>query len=136
MARTPEATDVISKLRKDKETWNKEDREPVDKKLYLSLIGSLQFAATMARPDIAFATSCLAQYSQDPLSLHLGAAIRVLKYLLNTQQLKLVYSKKSERQTIGYSDSDWANEKDSHSRGAFVFIHGGAAILWRTKKLA
>jgi len=45
---------------------------------------ALMYAATATRPDIAFATSTLAQFMQDPARIHWEVAKRVVRYLKMT----------------------------------------------------
>jgi hypothetical protein len=54
---------------------------PADRNLYLSLIGSLMYAALGSCPDISFAVSSLSRYNSVPLAIHLTAAKRVLRDL-------------------------------------------------------
>ena len=55
-----------------------DDETLCDQKLYQSIIGSLMYAATATRPDIAYATHFLGQFSSKPTETHLSAAKRVL----------------------------------------------------------
>ena len=61
------------------ETEPQGERE-VDAGHYQSIVGSLSYAATATRPDIAFAVSALSRYSSRPFTSHLTAAKRVLRY--------------------------------------------------------
>eukprot|EP00961_Rhodomonas_salina_P154889 2086330-Rhodomonas_salina.1 len=42
--------------------------------LYRSIVGSLQYLATMTRPDVAYATSELSRYLAEPSKQHLQLA--------------------------------------------------------------
>jgi len=56
-------------------------------------------------------------------------------YLKKTKDLKLKYSKKGNLRLIGYSDSDWGGDMDQRkSTTRYVFMLGGAAISWSSKK--
>ncbi len=65
------------------------------------------YLANTVRPDIAFATSHLPQFSLDPTCHHMRAGISVLRYLLGTKELGLVWEKGKSTLT-GYIDSDYA----------------------------
>ena len=52
---------------------------------YQRKTGSILFAATSTRPDIAFACSRLARFNTNPDETHHEAADRVLKYLYHTR---------------------------------------------------
>ena len=67
---------------------------------------------------------------------HLTTAKRVLRYLKSTAGAKLVFpSSKASDSLIGYTDSDFANDKaDRKSQGGYVFhLHGGP-ISWQSRK--
>ena len=62
-------------------------------------------------------------------------AKRILCYLKGTSQLGLEYSKDGNRNLIGFSDSDWAGNKDGRkSTGAYIFMLAGAPVSWRSKR--
>jgi hypothetical protein len=132
-AATPFAPDVLQKLRMG--GWSKEEAQKVSPKLYQSVVGSLMYAATAARPDLSFTVSTLAQGSSDPRAIHMAAAVRALRYLVDTKDFVLRYHKDGEDEVVGFSDSDWASEPDEQSRSAFVFKVAGGAVSWATKKL-
>jgi len=127
------APDILHKIRNG--GWTSEEAERANRTLYMSLIGSLMYAATATRPDIAFTVNTLAQASVDPRQIHLIAATRALRYLVDTANLALRYDREQGTEVVGYSDSDWANEPDASSRAAYVFKLGGGAISWATKKV-
>jgi len=96
----------------------------VDRKEYLSIVGSLMYAALGSRPDIAFSVTALSRYNVQPLEMHLTAAKRVLRYLKATSSLRIHYRRlpHSELSAVGYTDSDWAgNLKTRKSVGGCVF---------------
>lgn len=110
---------------------------PVARHAYMSLLGSLMFAAMTCRPDIAFAVSLLAQGGVDPRQVHMGALVRVLKYLVSTKDAKLVYKGAGGAvQPCIYTDSDWGSEKDGKSRAGWTGKVAGGAVTWYSKKLA
>lgn len=63
-----------------------------DPKEYQQIVGEIQFAAIVARPDVSCAISTLSQFSIKPSSKHLAAAKRVLRYLKGTIDAGVVYS--------------------------------------------
>ena len=68
------------------------DSEPLDvsRHPYLSLVGGLLWA-TITRPDVVTVVSRACQHSKNPTSAHWRAAIHILRYLLTTVNLSLVY---------------------------------------------
>ena len=105
----------------------------VDQKAYLAIVGSLMYAALGTRPDISYAVGLLSRFNSDPRTRHLTAAKRVLRYLKRTKDLKLEY-KQTGKKVQGFVDSDWANGKDRKSIGGYIFLFGGAAVSWASKK--
>lgn len=64
----------------------------VDPKLYRGMIGSLLYL-TASRPDIMFSVCMCARYQSNPKESHVTAVKRIFKYLINTQDVGLWYSK-------------------------------------------
>ena len=58
--------------------------------MYRMIIGSLQWAVTLCRFDIAFATNTLARYTSLPREGHLKAAHRVVGYLKHFQKGRIL----------------------------------------------
>jgi hypothetical protein len=114
----------------------------IDPTYYQSIVGSLMYAALGTRPDIAYAVAALSRYNSRPLTVHLTAAKRVLRYLKATKAAKLCYTSSADlnhagisEELHGYTDADWAGDSaDRKSQGGFVFAMGGAAISWQSRK--
>ncbi len=107
-----------------------------DKAHYQSMVGSLLYAAMSTRPDIAHAVGAVSKFCAQPTEAHLTAVKRVLRYLSGTRDFALKYQK-SKEPPIGYADADWAGDHDDrHSTSGNVFIFGGGAISWLSKKQA
>lgn len=102
---------------------------------YMSLVGSLLYAAMVTRPDIAFAVQALGRHLQSSTDAHWTAGKRILRYLKGTKDIGLVYGDSSQGLTLrGYADADWAADKDTRrSVTGYLFELGGAAITWHTK---
>lgn len=65
---------------------------PEKVKLYQQIIGSINYAAVVTRPDIAKISSHLASFMMNPGPAHFDAAYRVLAYLNHTKKVGLRYS--------------------------------------------
>jgi len=65
-------------------------------------------------PNISFAVGCLSHFLINPGKRHWEQALRVLNYLRETRNLVISYSRNSKGGLTlqGFSDSDWAGEKD------------------------
>lgn len=92
------------------------------------------YAMTCTRPDIAFAVGKLSRFTSNPGPQHWLAIRRVLRYLKGTINYGITYS--GEPPILeGYSDASWiTNEEDNSSTSGWVFVYGGGAISWASKK--
>ncbi|GKB99788.1 zinc finger, CCHC-type containing protein [Tanacetum coccineum] len=106
----------------------------VDQLKYSRAIGCLMYAMTSTRPDIAYVVGKLSRFTSNPNRQHSKAITRVFKYLRGTMNYGLSY--------VGYpsvleaySDASWINHvEDSSSTSRWVFLLGGGAISWASKK--
>ena len=86
--------------------------EPVSldtKTYYQQIIRMLIYDAIGTRPDIAFVAMRLSWFNE-----HIRYAKYVLRYLKGTKELKIKYDRDSDAGLIGYSDSDWGENRDDH----------------------
>ena len=105
---------------------------PCDASLYRQMVGSLIWL-THTRLDIAFSAGVLGSFSAKPLTSHLHAVRRVLRYLNATPHRSILYGRGST--LVGYSDSDWAGDIDNRrSTPGFCFTLGSGAVSWSSKK--
>ena len=63
---------------------------------YREAVGSLMYAAMGTRPDIAFATSTVAQYSDNPGWKYWEAVKKIFHYLSGMKDWRLVYGGMAE----------------------------------------
>ncbi|GJP57284.1 hypothetical protein CLOM_g16305 [Closterium sp. NIES-68] len=119
-----------------------------DRKLFHSMVGSLNYAANHTRPNIAFATSRLASVVSRPSHEQLEAAKRLVRYVSATASVGLEYSGVRQRLQRGaadvksgemllscYTDASFNSVKaDGTSIGGYVCLLGGGAVSWRSKK--
>ncbi|XP_077215962.1 uncharacterized protein LOC143850616 [Tasmannia lanceolata] len=100
---------------------------------YASAIGSLMYAMTCTRPDIAFAVGKLSRHTSNPSNLHWNAINRILKYLKGTIDYGLSYSGYPVV-LEGYTDASWLTKHVDHSStSGWIFTLGGRAICWASK---
>jgi hypothetical protein len=81
--------------------------------LYMSIVGSLLYAAMVTRPDITYAVQSLGRHLQSAGPEHLAAAKRVLRYLQGTKTMGIRFSggpSDINKALTGYSDSDWGGD--------------------------
>ncbi|GJS93946.1 zinc finger, CCHC-type containing protein [Tanacetum coccineum] len=106
----------------------------VDQLEYSRAIGCLMYAMTSTRPDIAYAVGRLSRFTSNPSRQHWKAITRVFKYLRGTMNYGLSYMGYPSV-LEGYSDASWINHvEDSSSTSGWVFLLGGGAISWASKK--
>jgi hypothetical protein len=124
------------KLRRpDRSKFTSEDIAALAKLPYRSLVGCLLYLAIASRLDITYAVQQLSQYLDCYSYAHWNAAVRVLRYLKGTRDLKLVLGGSNPIDLLGFTDSDWANCLDTRrSIGGYAFTLGSGIISWNCRK--
>ncbi|GKA39602.1 zinc finger, CCHC-type containing protein [Tanacetum coccineum] len=106
----------------------------VDQLEYSRAIGCLMYAMTSTRLDIAYVVGKLSRYTTNPSTHHWHAIMRVFKYLKKIMDYGLSYVG-FPSVLEGYSDASWiTNSEDHTSTTRWVFLLGGGAISWASKK--
>ena len=99
------------------------------------MIGTLLYASIGTRPDIAFAVTRLSRYNANPTDEHHRYAQYILKYLKGTIKTHIHYDGSSHAGLIGYSNSDWGENKDDrHSTSGQVFTLANGAKSWHSRR--
>jgi len=97
-------------------------------------VGCIMYIAQGMRPDIVHAVGLMSRFNSNYGRVHWTAVKRILRYLSQTWNLKLVYSNVDD-ELVGFSDSDWGGDKkDLKSTTGYTFILSGAAVSWNSKK--
>ncbi|GJT51297.1 hypothetical protein Tco_0977454 [Tanacetum coccineum] len=110
------------------------DGHDVSQLEYSRVIGCLMYAMTCTRPDIAFAVDKLSRYTSNSGTQYWQAIQRVLKYLKKTMNYRLTYTG-YPLVLKGYTDASWiSNTEENSSTSGWVFLLGGGAISWASKK--
>ncbi|CAI7900814.1 unnamed protein product [Closterium sp. NIES-54] len=125
--KTPVSVDAYAEL-----TFDDEEAQEREEDEYRQKVGSLQFAATTTRPDIAFACSKLGS------GLRVRSEVdRCLAYLADTRDTALEFGSGPESlELIGYVDANDAGDKQKRTRtSSYVFIYGGAAVSWSSSRI-
>uniref|UniRef100_A0A3Q7FLP1 Reverse transcriptase Ty1/copia-type domain-containing protein n=1 Tax=Solanum lycopersicum TaxID=4081 RepID=A0A3Q7FLP1_SOLLC len=100
---------------------------------FCSLIGALQYLA-ITRPDIQFAVNRVAQRMHQPSEHYYHCLKRILRYIFDTLGRGLLI-RPGDLELRGFSDSDWANDKnDIKSTSRFLIFLGPNLISWCIKK--
>ena len=100
---------------------------------FRSLIGALQYLA-ITRPDIQFAVNRVAQRMHQPSEHDYHCLKHILTYIFGTLGRGLLI-RPGDLELRGFSDSDWANDKnDRKSTSGFLIFLGPNLISYCTKK--
>ncbi|CAI7794579.1 unnamed protein product [Closterium sp. NIES-53] len=129
--KTPVSVDAYAELTFDDEEAQERKEECRQK------FGSLQFAATTTRPDIAFACSKLGSGLTVRSDLHWRKVDRCLAYLADTRDTALEFGGGPESlELIGYVDADDVGDKQKRmSMSGYVFVYEGAAVSWSSSRI-
>ena len=103
---------------------------------YREGVGMCMYLAVTSRPDISYTVHRLAKYMANPGRAHWEALKRLVRYLLGTRELWLMYGR--ERTGLaGFTDADWGTSDDTrHSVCGYVYTLDGGAISWSAKQQA
>ena len=113
-----------------KDNWN-----------YRSIIGMLLYLSTNTRPDIAFAVSQAARFSNDPKQSHATAVKTIVRYLVGTRTNGTCVTPTGKLDIKLFVDADFAglfkkeanNDADSaRSRTGYVLLLGGFPLIWKS----
>jgi hypothetical protein len=104
---------------------------------YRQAVGALMYLAIHTRPDIAFAVNQASRFLSNPGKTHWIAIKHLLAYLKETPNHGLIFKADTESEPLveGFSDADWATDKDDRrSYSGYAFFLYGNIISWRSKK--
>jgi hypothetical protein len=115
---------------------------------YQSRVGSINFAATISRPDIAKACSILSQHLRNPGPQHIRLANRVIAYLARTKFYAIEYCGLIDQSEFkvypgrwlesfpfeSFSDAAFADNIDRKSSDGYLFSLYGGPIDWKASK--
>jgi hypothetical protein len=102
---------------------------------YQQAVGSLMYVMLCTRPDLAYPISLVSQHMANPSLEHWTVVKRIFQYLQGTLQFKLRFRGLSPQDVVGYCDANWASDlEDRRSTTGFVFMMGGGATSWSSKR--
>jgi hypothetical protein len=113
----------------------RDDSSPIPDFPYASAVGSLMYVAVISRPDIAAATTTVAQYTSNLREPHVTAVRRIMKYLRGSTNYALSYSATHDTNILSaYSDADYGGDLDDRkSRTGCVMLLNDGPIIWCTE---
>ena len=77
---------------------------------YLTILGSLMYAMTTTRPDLAYSVGALSRHSANPTAEHLELLKKVLRYAVGTADRALTLGAWRGGPTVIYADADFAGD--------------------------
>jgi hypothetical protein len=126
---------VSVQLSKSQCATTRKDIEYMKNVPYASVIGSIMYAMTCTRPDVAYALSMTSRHQASPGPEHWTAVKNILRYLNRTKNKFLVYGGQRELIAEGYTDASFMTDPDDRrSQSGYVFLLNGGAVSWRSWK--
>lgn len=121
-------------INKEKGSRKNEENPSVKPGPYQRLIGKLLYL-TMTRPDISYGVQSLTQFLQNPKSLHMEAAIRIVKYIKDQQGQRVLLSSELITNISLYSDAGCTTCPLTRKSipGLLVKLRN-SLISWKSKK--
>lgn len=100
---------------------------------YREVVEAILFLSSVSRPDISYAVNVVSRYISSPGKCHINAVKRIIRYLICTKMMSIVYNTNTE--LIGYSDSDFAGDVDSTKCiTGYLFLMNGGPITCASRK--
>ena len=79
--------------------------------LYRNLMGALLYISLNSRPDVSYSVNYLSRFQNCYTATYFKYALRILKYLYLTKDIKLRYKKNENVKIMDcYVDADWAGD--------------------------
>jgi hypothetical protein len=103
-------------------------------KRYQQIVGCLNYAAHVTRPDVAYAVSQLSRATQNPRGRHMAAAERCVCYLAGTADWGLHYMKQAGCYLECYVDANLGSSVDHKSMTGIVLQVAGGPVFWTARK--
>ncbi|XP_068641849.1 secreted RxLR effector protein 161-like [Aristolochia californica] len=110
-------------------------KDKLDKSKYpYAFVGSFMYALICTRLDLAYAVGVISRFQANPGFTYWEGIKWVMRYLKRKKSYALTYQA-DKLELIGYFDSDYQGCLDTcKSTFDFIFMFGGGAISWKSKK--
>ena len=118
------------------------DTEPTEEMIHemRSLIGSISYATTALRYDVAYAVSVLSRHLARPCEKVIAAAKRVIMYLVHTKHFAIEWSSSQEEHDagtantlVGSVDASFAMDTMTRkSHGGWINFVNSGAVSWKS----
>lgn len=114
---------------------NKLDDSTLDPKIpYREAIGSLMYASTTTRVDIAYAVNRASRKVSEPTNLDWKDVKRIMRYLNDNENPYICYSKEANKGLYAYCDSDFAGDSTNKSTTGYIIMFAGGPIHWKSQR--
>jgi hypothetical protein len=100
---------------------------------YQKGIGSLMYATTSTRPDIAFPIAILSQFIHNLGQIHWEAVKDIICHLKGMVDLTPMLGG-SANGLEAYVDADWALKPYRHSMSGYTVLLNSSPVVWSTQK--
>ena len=127
----------ISTTQEQNQVMMPNDGESVDKTKYQAVIGSITYAVTATRPDLAQALGSVNQFASNLSKEHWIAVKRILHYMQGTLNHGILISDQKEKsiQLEGYVNADrGSNPNGRKSQSEYAFFICARIVSWASKK--
>ena len=102
---------------------------------FQQVVGSLMYAMTETRFDIAYAVSTVSQFASNPTPEHVAAVKRIFRYLKKYPGFGITFTQDKAFELEGHIDSDWAmNLNTRHSTTGYLFTLAGGVVSALSKR--
>lgn len=109
------------------------DELPIDPTWYRGVVGAINYAAIMTRPDLLFAMSILSAHTQAPTKLQQRMVKRVMKYVVGTKDQKLTFKADEDWQLVAWADASFATRENARSQSGYCFALGADNASFHAK---
>ncbi len=133
---TPMSEDANETLRRPlpDESISQDEVARLSKLPYRNLVARLMYIGLGTRFDIVWSIRKLAEFLDCYRQSHWDAAIRVVRYLKSTRDLRLRLGGE-KISLVGFTDSSWADDRDNRrSSMGYCFTLGSGVISWSARK--
>ena len=107
-------------------------------KEYVSEVATLNFAATITRPDIQYTTNRLAEANKGPAKEHVAVLKYLWRYIAGTKSFSFCVGRRqyiSNLHLYIYSDTSFANDLLTRvSTGGYMVFLADCLIIWKSRK--
>ena len=113
------------------------EKQVMNDKPYHLILGSVMWEQLATHPDLSFPVSLLACFQANPGIEHWNVLVHVIRYIKNTLDYGLTYSRDAELSPHAYVDADYGGCWDTRrSTSGYVFIMAGGLVTWSSKQQA